>query len=177
MTRRNEESAVRWKGAGKHREGSMAGLLCGPGKERILSGTVQKLLCPLRRENPAAFIVFSLPNVNLKDKTVYGNLVSTDGILPVKTAVPPLIFNFSVQHSAADIKKLRGLLEIENLAAVNPANRMDQLALMEMLAVSKENAGIRTAVGTAAVYPQAGALFRPVARDLCRAGRGRLLPL
>jgi hypothetical protein len=111
----------------------MVGILCGSGKEINLARTMSKIIMPDMKDRLTSIVVFSMPNVNLTDKTVYGCLISRETITILKTELPLLIFNFAVQHKKTDIKKLSNLLEIENLTLLNLANSFNQCSVMEML--------------------------------------------
>lgn len=107
----------------------MIGILCGRNKERLFADLVLK---------SAAFktvpvLIFSMPDVNLSEKTVYGALISGAEANIVKTTLPSHIYNFSVQHTKSHIKKLKQLLELENVTVYNPANSFNQWSIMKIL--------------------------------------------
>lgn len=112
----------------------MIGILCDDNKEKTFAKHFNSLFKPLLKGKAISVTVFNLSNVNLVDKTVSGSLVSQEAVIPVENPMPSVIFNFSVQHSRAGIKKMRSLNEVEGLLLINSANRYDQRAIMEMLA-------------------------------------------
>jgi len=111
----------------------MIGILCNRKRERAIARHLHSMLKLIARGNEVHVIVFSMPNTNLLQRTVYGSLVSSEEIIPVKAPLPMLIFNFAVQSRKSDIKKLRNLTEIENITLINATNQFNQLQIMEML--------------------------------------------
>lgn len=111
----------------------MVGILCSLKKERTITEYLHKLFKPLVKGKNVPVIVFSMPNINLLERTVFGSLISEEKIKPMKTALPMLIFNFAMQYTKSDIKKLRSLIEIEGISLINAANQYNQLSIMEML--------------------------------------------
>lgn len=111
----------------------MVGILCDSRKERVIARYFHKLTQAYDGNEAAAVIVFSLSNVNLFEKTVYGSLVSEKGIISIKTSLPLLIFNLAVQHKRSDMKKLRSLSEYDGMFLVNAANKYNQWSIMDML--------------------------------------------
>lgn len=149
----------------------MVGLLCSRGKERRFANYLRKIMMPLLKERQIYLFVFSLPNINLVNKTVYGSLISKETVVTLKADIPSVVFNFAVQHKKSDVRKLRELMEVENLDLINPANSFNQWSIMEMLTsddktkryilpyvnISKENINFDFAkAGNFIVKPQNG---------------------
>ncbi len=111
----------------------MVGVLCNSKNENALTKDLNTLLGPLIKEKEAQLIVFSLPNVNLPKNTVFGSIISDGRISLGEAALPLTIFNLSVQHAKSNIKKMRSLMEIEDISVINSVNHYNQWAIMEML--------------------------------------------
>ena len=111
----------------------MIGILCSPKKEKIITQSLLNLFKTSFKEECFSIITFSLTNINILKKSIYGNLISDDVITPLKTELPSLVFNFAVQWTRDDIRKLRSLMEVENLTLINSANMYNQSAIMNML--------------------------------------------
>lgn len=111
----------------------MVGFLCSRGKESNFANYLRKVIMPTLKDRHIYLVVFSIPNVNLIDKTIYGSLITEKGVATLKTDLPLLVFNFSVQYAKSDVKKLRELTEVENLTLINPANSFNQWSIMNML--------------------------------------------
>lgn len=111
----------------------MVGILCNRHREGTFAKYLHILFKPLIKRRNIPVIVFSIRNINFSEKTVFGSLISEEKIALVKTAIPFLIFNFAVQHTKLDIKKLRSLMELEDVSMINSANKYNQWAIMEML--------------------------------------------
>lgn len=117
------------------------GLLCSPKTERIYALRLSRLLT--KRENDAgeAFLLFSLSNLSLIDRTVYGTRVTAGAVEAVHAGLPHVVYNLAVQHQWKDIRKFRGMMELEGVATVNSANRYNQRADMEILSSCDETRG------------------------------------
>jgi len=111
----------------------MIGILCNIRRERAIARYLHNMLKVVAKGRGVPVVVFSIPNVNLLEGTVFGSLVSGEKIKPVKVSLPKLIFNFAVQNRKSDIKKFRSLMEIENITLINATNQFNQLQIMEML--------------------------------------------
>jgi hypothetical protein len=85
------------------------------------------------KKHGVSVTIFSMPNINLNDKTVYGTMISGGNAANIKTELPALVFNFAVQHTKKDIKKLMVLAETENVTLINSANSFNQWTIMKML--------------------------------------------
>jgi len=116
----------------------MFGILCSHKKEKIFAESFHKLFKPLLRGKKTEIIIFSMQNTNLLEKTVYGSLISEENITSIKTALPPVIFNFAFQYSRADVKKFRSIMELEDVKLINSANQYNQFAIMEMISSDKK---------------------------------------
>lgn len=116
----------------------MVGVLCTPQKESAFAAELPEYLQPELGKGYCSAAVFTMKNLNLTERTVYGSLLTASGISTGRTALPGVIFNFSVQHAWGDIRKLHALKETPNLKLLNPANFFDQRAMLEMLASRKE---------------------------------------
>lgn len=110
----------------------MIGILFSPKGERplaaFLSGNEE-----IRRSG-IPVLVFSIPNLNLSDRSVCGTLVSGGRASAVKTGLPSRIFNFAVQLTKSHIKTLKNLAEIPEIKVVNAVNVFNQWSIMKMLA-------------------------------------------
>ncbi|HHW48364.1 MAG TPA: hypothetical protein GXX14_07080 [Clostridiaceae bacterium] len=111
----------------------MIGILCNRKSEKTIGRYLHNIFKNVAKEKRIPVIVFSMPNTNLLQRTVFGSLVSEEKISTVKVSLPMLIFNFAVQKRKSDIKKLRSLLEVENVTLINATNQFNQLQIMEML--------------------------------------------
>lgn len=107
----------------------MIGILCGRNKEKLFSDFVRKSAA-LKK---ASIVVFSMPEVNLNEKTVFGTVISGGEAKFAKTALPNQIYNLSVQKTKGHIKRLKLLSELENVAIFNPANSFNQWSIMKIL--------------------------------------------
>lgn len=116
----------------------MIGVLCNPRDEEKLAQMLHQQLSPQLIGRPMPILVFSIQNLNLIDDSVFGSLVSAEGVTPQKADLPDLIFNFSVQHQLTDIQKLRQLTEDQRLTVINPTNRLDQFVVLQALSSSPE---------------------------------------
>lgn len=111
----------------------MTGVLVNPKHEGLIASRLAELLWKFSDGKSFSVMVFSLPNINLADKTVNGSNITENGKLNMKAPLPDTVLNFSVQHTTKDIKKLRALMEVENLTIINSANVYNQWAVMELL--------------------------------------------
>jgi len=116
----------------------MIGILCNTKKEGFYSRRLHALFKPLAKERKISVIVFSLSNINIEERTVQGTLVTREGVRPVKTFLPSLIFNFAVQRRRLNIKKMRSLMEVGDIKVVNGVNQYNQWSIMEILSSSKK---------------------------------------
>lgn len=109
----------------------MVGFLCNQKKEKNFVDYMRNSMKLKNHRIPV--LVFSIQNINLYDNTVYGTMISEGTATTLTTALPSLIFNFAVQHTNSHIKKLKQLIEVENLTLINPANSFNQWSIMKML--------------------------------------------
>lgn len=110
----------------------MIGILCSQRRERLFANYLRGR--PDLTNSGLSVIVFSMPNLNLNDVTVYGMMVSGGTVKTAKTKLPSRIINFAVQYTKSHRKKLRYLAEAENTTLINPANSFNQWSIMKMLA-------------------------------------------
>lgn len=110
----------------------MIGILCSQRKERLFVNFLQNSREVKQRRVPV--LVFSMPNLNLTDKTVYGTLIAEGKAAAAKTGLPSVIMNFAVQHTKSHIKKLKNLAEVQNVTVLNSVNSFNQWSIMKMLA-------------------------------------------
>lgn len=107
----------------------MIGILCGRNKEKLFIDFVRKSAA--LKTTPV--VVFSMPDVNLSDRSVYGTVIDNGIVKIVKGRLPNHIYNFSVQRTKSHIKKLILMSELENLTLYNPANSFNQWSIMKIL--------------------------------------------
>lgn len=111
----------------------MIGFLCSENREetvlRVLSTTLKPMLA--RADEKALF--FTLANVNLEEKRIYGtkleNFTAIKGVFPL----PSMVVNLSKQRRYADVKKMRALAELPGTRIFNAVNRYNQRAVTSML--------------------------------------------
>ena len=114
----------------------MIGLLCNQSKRRLFSKYLRN--SEILRQRGVNVVIFSIQNISLGHKTVYGTLVADGKTAAAKTELPSVIFNFAVQYAKAHIKKLKHLSKAEEITLVNPVNSFNQWAIMEMLSSSPD---------------------------------------
>ncbi len=116
----------------------MIGILCNEKRKRSFARKLHKLFRPLINANDVRrgmpLVVFSLQGLNLQQKMVTGWLIAA-GKRPsaIRTKLPSIIFNLAVQRSRSEIKTVRGLIEMEDIALINITNHYNQRTIMEML--------------------------------------------
>jgi hypothetical protein len=111
----------------------MVGFLCSARNERHFANYLLKFMAPVLNDRQTYVFVFTMSNVNLVDKTVYGSLISEKTVTKLKIELPQIIFNFSLQNTKLESKKLMELMEVENLTLINSTNVFDQWTIMKML--------------------------------------------
>lgn len=111
----------------------MIGILCNRKRECMYARRFLSLVRPLNADMDIPIVIFRLPNVNLSERIVSGNIISKGRVWRAQTPLPKLIFNFSIQCKKSDIKKLRSLAETDGITIVNAANQYNQWSIMEML--------------------------------------------
>ncbi|MDP4182174.1 MAG: hypothetical protein Q8942_13930 [Bacillota bacterium] len=111
----------------------MIGILCNQNNESSFTKTLNDLIRTSTKKFDTSIMLFSMPNINLITKTVYGSVINGKKVRAEKREIPTLIFNFSIQRSRKDIKKMRSLIEIEEITVINAVNRYNQLTIIEML--------------------------------------------
>lgn len=109
----------------------MIGLLCNQNKKRLFSKYLRS--SEILKQRGINVVIFSIQNVSLGHKTVYGTLVADGKAVSAKTELPSVIINFAVQYAKAHIKKLKRLSETENLTLINPVNSFNQWTILKML--------------------------------------------
>lgn len=111
----------------------MIGILCQENKKNIYSRKFYELINrePCYKMNP--IIVFSINDIDFKNKTVSGNLINQKGIKSLKTQIPSIINNFMYPRKRMGKKKIRELAEYADIVLINEANRYKQHMIMEML--------------------------------------------
>jgi hypothetical protein len=107
----------------------MIGILCGRNKEKLFIDFVRKST----NLKATPVVIFSMPDVNLSERSVYGTVISEDTVKIVKERLPDHIYNFSVQRTKSHIKKLKLMSELENLTIYNPANAFNQWSIMKII--------------------------------------------
>lgn len=111
----------------------MIGILCSQKKEKYYTDTFHHLFKSFIKDEQTPVLVFSLTNTNIIEKTVVGNLISDKKIMPLKTALPSLIINFTIFHTKSNMKKYKSLMGMDEITIINSANRFNQWSIMEML--------------------------------------------
>ena len=111
----------------------MVGFLCSARKEKRFANHLRKIMMRSLKEQNIYILVFTMSNMNLIDKTVFGSLITKNSITRLRTIIPSTIFNFSVQYAKSDFKKLMDLMEVENLSLINSSNSFNQWTIMKML--------------------------------------------
>lgn len=111
----------------------MIGILCGFNMENDIAAALLHSMKPFPQSDAMDILIFSAPNINLADQTVFGNLLSNGSVRQIKARIPALIFNFSLQHRRSDVKKLREVTAGENTVILNAENIFNQYAVMQML--------------------------------------------
>ena len=109
----------------------MIGILCSRNKEKLFINFLRKNAALISKATPV--IVFSMPDISLSEKSVYGTVITDDTVKIAKTQLPNHIYNFSVQRTKSHIKKMKYLSELENLTIYNPANSFNQWSIMKIL--------------------------------------------
>lgn len=118
----------------------MIGILCTDDRQRRYSSYLHRIVTENRRPNDSHMIVFSVSDVDFKNRIVSGAMVSGENIRRVKAPIPPVIYNFSLQKEKKNIKKLRNLAGLPYTSLVNGVNKFDQSMIMEMLLSSRDTA-------------------------------------
>lgn len=127
------------------------GVLCAPARQHELAAAFRAL-----PEGLPPAVVFTLQNMDLSARTVTGlvtgnsarqnetadNSSSTEEGTWAETALPGLIFNLSVQHKKAEVRTLRTLDKTDGVTLLNPSNRLNQIAVLQMLHVEGPAPGL-----------------------------------
>ncbi len=111
----------------------MVGFLCSEKKEKRFVNNLHHNIMPFLRDHKMYVVVFTLSDVNLIDKSVYGSVFIDDAVTKLKVNLPPVILNFSEQYAKSDFKKLMDLIEVENFTLINSSNSFNQWTIMKML--------------------------------------------
>ena len=114
----------------------MIGIICSEGKEKQYARQLHSLLQNISQEDDSSIIVFTISNIDFIKKTVSGSLITERKIKALATALPPTIFNLSLQRDKKSIKKLKLLVKFKGVKLINDVNRFDQRMVMEMLSSS-----------------------------------------
>lgn len=109
------------------------GILCNEKRMKTLYRRLHKLFRPLIKGRDTSIVVFTLKGLDLRQKTVAGRMISCKRPSAITTDLPAIIFNLAVQRSRSEIKTVRGLMEMEDVALINITNRYNQWSIMEML--------------------------------------------
>jgi hypothetical protein len=115
----------------------MLGVLCGDKGEKKYAEKIHSIYKQSGNEKDNNIVIFTISNIDFKDMTVKGRLVSGGDIKLVRTAIPRVILNVSVQRRGRDIKKLRRLAEFSDITLINEVNRFDQWMIMEIISSSE----------------------------------------
>lgn len=129
---------VRCTDGGSRRKGMIGimnsvGILCCHNREMEIARTLFTRLRQLPPDEQIPFLVFSIGNVRLPEKTADGEMVTPDGVTIMRAELPGVIFNFAVQYTKENIRRMREFTELEDRAIVNSSNEFDQRAIMQML--------------------------------------------
>lgn len=152
------------------------GVLCTPARQRELAG----VFCTLPA-GAARAVVFTLQGLNAAARTVTGFVTggvgeeqkqADEGLVsaPVwaEVPLPGLNINLSVQTLRAEVRELRALSKTEGVTLLNPANRLDQAAVLQMLQTGGPAPGLTPFLlprpqDAAALERLPGFLLRPAA--------------
>lgn len=118
----------------------MIGVLCTDDKQKRYSSYLHKIVTGNRKLNDTPVIVFSISNIDFRNRIVSGSIVSERNIRHAKVPLPPVIYNFSMQKEKRNIKRLRNLASLAQTVMVNDVNRFDQSMIMEILLSSRDTA-------------------------------------
>lgn len=116
----------------------MIGVICSEGKERMTARQLYHIFRPILAGGNTRIIVFQISNLSFASKTVWGSLITDEGIYDRRVRIPSIIFNFSRQWKARNIKKLRYLVWLPEIRLINDVNSFDQWMIMELLASSAD---------------------------------------
>ena len=114
----------------------MIGILCGNKNKIKYTKKIYKLINIDNSCKTEPVIIFSISDLDLKSKTVSGNLIKRNEIISVTTSIPEIINNFLIPQKRSSRKKIRMLSEQPDVFLVNEANRFRQNMIMEMLSSS-----------------------------------------
>ncbi|MCL2321680.1 MAG: hypothetical protein FWC47_06170 [Oscillospiraceae bacterium] len=116
----------------------MIGILINRRKIDFYSKFFFRILQCVVDPNDKEILLFSIENLNIKNKTIYGNLITVDNINPINTSIPKIIFNFSRENSKIKKRKIRLLAEYENTILINESNTFNQEVISEILASNQD---------------------------------------
>ncbi|MDP4088593.1 MAG: hypothetical protein Q8930_04885 [Bacillota bacterium] len=137
----------------------MIGILCSNDMEEEYSKQLHSWFRDQRKEDDDNIVVFTIFNINLKEKMVKGSLISGKAVKSVEVPLPSVIFNFSLQKDDAAIKVRKALEEMEKVELVNYINKFDQWMIMDILSSFNST---RKYLLPYHIYDKAERNFRPV---------------
>lgn len=111
----------------------MIGILCSKDIEEEYTKRMHLWFNEFSAEQKEPIVIFPINNIDLKAKTVTGNLITEKEVKVVDSSFPSVIFNFSLQKDDAGIKTRKVLEEMEQVELVNYINKFDQWMVMDML--------------------------------------------
>lgn len=110
------------------------GILCAPGGHESLRRALPPLL--QRLGEPAAVLVFALPDVHLAEGEAQGVRVTARGSDSGRWPLPTVVYHIAVQRRREDIRKMRAFAELPGIRTLNPSNEISQRAVRRMLLAS-----------------------------------------
>ncbi|MCX7902881.1 MAG: hypothetical protein N2486_00065 [Caloramator sp.] len=105
----------------------MIGILCNSSDVDLFRDFVEK------NAKDEEILIFNIQDLDYEKNNVKGILVKKDIIIYDYFKIPNIIFNFSIQHDRLNIKKLRSLVEDENIKIFNSSNNINQYMIYEIL--------------------------------------------
>ncbi|KPU43798.1 hypothetical protein OXPF_26580 [Oxobacter pfennigii] len=118
----------------------MIGILCSDTKAETYSSRLQRLFKSFIQNNDNSIVVFTIDDIDLIDRKVYGYILQKSGLKNTSTALPPVIFNFSLQHKKNSIAKMRFLTRMQDISIINNVNRFNQPMIKQILLSSGSTA-------------------------------------
>lgn len=114
----------------------MIGILCDERKEGMYTERLHAILNRIKTDINEDIVTFKLSKIDFRKGEIEGNQITGEKVKKVNAALPKVIFNFSLQKTPANIKRLRYLTKVDGVTVINNVNRFDQWMLMGMLSSS-----------------------------------------
>jgi hypothetical protein len=99
---------------------------------------LHQLFRDFKNEFDESMIVFTISNIDLKNKSVFGTLISEIKLRKGKAPLPSIIFNFSLQRDDQGIKARKALEEMPEVTFINYINKFDQWMIMDIISSSNK---------------------------------------